>query len=48
MNKCVRAKVYISGGQAVIETEDGKKAVVPQRTLHELIKRYNLCIENNK
>lgn len=46
--RCVRARITVLGSQVIVETEDGKKAVVPQRTLRELIKRFNLCIEESQ
>ncbi|MEZ0289618.1 MAG: hypothetical protein ABWJ42_00805 [Sulfolobales archaeon] len=46
MKNCVRFKIIVEGSQALIETEDGKKAVVPLRIICELVRRYNLCRED--
>ncbi|MGC9009171.1 MAG: hypothetical protein ACP5I7_00960 [Sulfolobales archaeon] len=42
--KCIEAKATIIETQVIIETQDNKKAVIPQRVLCEVLKRYNICL----
>ena len=44
--KCIEARAVIIETQVVIETQDNKKAVVPQKVLCEVLKRYNICLPN--
>ncbi len=43
---CIKARITLRDKIAIVETEDGKKALVPLRALCSLAKRFNLCYEN--
>lgn len=45
MKKCIKAKISVQGTQVLLETEDGKRAVIPARSICEIVKRYNICLE---
>ncbi len=46
--KCIEAKAIIIETQVIIETQDNKRAVIPQRVLCEVLKRYNICLSSQE
>lgn len=39
----MEAEVILMGRMAVVTTRDGKRALIPQRILCDLARRFNLC-----